>query len=338
MFGEPLSLRLSLQIQKRHRRVLDCSTLPVPSTECLKEGNGDLADIVTSPVRVGTYAYKLTVKSNENGSEPADCDLDGGNCSRRRTELQMAIQNVLPLDHPDAWPRRTERWITVSIYLDSINSVSGSSWGPIFFQAKPENQCGGVSPFFAIELNGAQEDNSESWKIHHRWAPEATTPACAADTDAERAMYYDKSYPRSNNWPDGVAHFPNESASKVALASINRGGWTDWMIHVNGDPRTVGEGGGGFLEVFKREDSGSWVEVVNITPGNTTRKGVNFDHGISYNGTTDDGFLFQNGMYMSISRHNNGTANWVVILDNTRFGDESCTDGACITHDGSSMP
>ena len=50
-------------------------------------GDGSLLEIVTSPVRQGTYAAKYTVKNSANGSEPAD--NDGSISKRRRTELWM---------------------------------------------------------------------------------------------------------------------------------------------------------------------------------------------------------------------------------------------------------
>ncbi len=319
-----------------------CSTLPNPSSECLNEGNGDLADVVTTTAcgapRQGTYAYKLTVKNDENWSKPQDCDLQGTKCVRRRTELQMALKDVFPIDYPDAWPQRTERWIGMSMCLDTnMPTATGSAWGPLFFQSKPDATSGSVSPWLTIGITGSKVGGTETWRFDHRWGPESAAPAVKADIDGERAMFYDKTYPSSGNWPDGTAHFPNEAASKTAMSNTSRDVWHDFVVHMNGDPRTIAEGGAGFLEVFMRTGAGAWVQVLNITPGNITRQGVNFDHGISYNGTTQIGYLFQNGIYVSEARAEQGTGNWVIYLDNLIFADENCTAGACVTHDGSSV-
>ncbi len=53
----------------------DCTTFPIPSTKCDRSGNGDLLDVVVAAegeVRQGLYSSRMTVKNDENWTEPDD--------------------------------------------------------------------------------------------------------------------------------------------------------------------------------------------------------------------------------------------------------------------------
>jgi hypothetical protein len=90
-------------------------------------GDGSLLELVTSPVRNGRYAARIVVKNSGNGSEPADCDVPFPKCTRRRTELTN--QSVLT-DEYNGLPYMAERWISISHYVPSDWSNSGSGTGP----------------------------------------------------------------------------------------------------------------------------------------------------------------------------------------------------------------
>jgi hypothetical protein len=134
-------------------------------------------------------------------------------------------------------------------------------------------------------------------------------------------------YPRANSWPEGLVDYPDRAASEAALASLNKGGWTDWVVHTKFDARGSNNGGTGFLTVWKRESSGTWVKVLHILPKQTTRGGVTFDHGIGYNSpagsNNNGGFGIKVGLYMEKSQVWNNNRDRVVILDNVKVGDEN---------------
>jgi hypothetical protein len=143
-------------------------------------------------------------------------------------------------------------------------------------------------------------------------------------------MFYDGNengacYPRKSGtsplWADGVAHFPNEAASCAALQSVNKGGWTDWVYHVRPDNRGSNDGGTGFIELWKREDSGPWVEVVDIRPGQVTRGGMTFNHGIGY-GPGSKGYGPKAGMYLAKEQVWGLKKNRILYIANIKIADE----------------
>jgi hypothetical protein len=294
------------------------------------EGDGSLLELVTSPVRQGRYAAKFTVKNSRNGtdsfSDPSDCDGNSSKvCSRRRTELWM--HKGIPL-HYDGMPYLGESWVSISHYVPSDWSSAGGGFGPLLFQVKPYNEPGsaGLSPTISIELNNA------GWKINHRWSQD---PNMTRDElPWQWNMFYSAShegapYPREDAWPDGLADFPNVQDSYNALKSVNKGGWTDWIFHVRFDARGPNDGGTGFLRLWKREDSGAWIEVLDIRPKRTTRGGVTFSHGIGYNspanGSNPGGFGPIVGMYMDRDQVWELPSNRVVYVDNVKVGSRSAT-------------
>ncbi len=282
-------------------------------------GDGSLSEIVTSPVRCGKHAHKLTVKNSANGSEPADCD--NGLCTRRRTELQHHLV-LFPNDGHMAYLQ--EYWMAVSVYVPADWDSGGTGWGPLLFQIKSP-KTNAISPTFGIALtNGA-------WRVGHIWS-HVDNPNSSGVIPWQYQMYYHGDdpgtgggpYPNSSTWSDGLAHFPNVAASHAALANPNKGGWTDWVINVKWDGRGSDQGGTGFLKVWKRVGSGSWVHVLNILPGKTTRGGMTFDHGIGYK-VPGSGFGPGAGMYMQKSQVWGLPKSRVVYNDCIRIGSAKAT-------------
>ncbi|MDW7712331.1 MAG: heparin lyase I family protein [Deferrisomatales bacterium] len=281
-------------------------------------GDGSCGEIVTSPVRHGSYAAKLTVKNSINGSEPEDCDMSGTNCTRRRSEV--TVQGTMSAYY-NGIPYMSERWLSVSYWVPSDWSDAGSGWGVIVMQIKGAYEAGrsGHSPWVELNLKNGY------WQLNHRWAPEEN--AGSSLMPWQQNMFYNPTYPTPTNWPDGLADFPNVEASQAALASVNKGGWTDFIFHIKFDARGSQEGGAGFLKMWKREGSGSWVHILDIRPKVITRGGMTFDHGIAnYRppGTTHNGgFGPRYGMYMTKDQVWGLQNNRVLYLDNIKVGDEN---------------
>jgi hypothetical protein len=299
-------------------------------------GDGSLLSLVSSdgrtvnginyprgPTRGGAYAAKVTVKNSVNGTEANDCD--GSICTRRRTEL--TVQATLPRDY-NAMPYMTERWLSVSHFVPADWDDGGSGWGPTVFQVKPlvESGSSGLSPAIGISISEG------AWRIEHRWSP-IENPT-ADQIPWQQAMFYAGSYdgrpyPRSDFWPEGLRDYPNTEASQRALMNLNKGGWTDWIIQVRYDARGVGNGGTGFLTVWKRENLNPWVKVLHVLPKVTTRGGMTFDHGIGYNSpagsTHPGGFGIKAGMYMEKSQVWGLSRDRVIYNANIKVGGANTT-------------
>lgn len=273
-------------------------------------GNGELLELVTSPVRQGRYAARFTVKNAINGSETADCD--NGQCNRRRSELNMHLVHQ-PVYQ--ALPYLSERWVSVSHYVPSDwDSSSGSSWGPTVFQIKSP-RTNDISPMFSIIAS------NQGWQIYHRWS-DVADPNDFDVLPWQYQMYYDATYPTTAQWEDGLRDFPDVADSRNALANLNKGGWTDWVVRISFDARGSAEGGAGFLTVWKRAGNAQWVQVLHITPKRTSRGGLTFDHGIGYE-VPGSGFGLLAGMYMAKEQVSGLPTNRVLYNDNIKIGDTS---------------
>lgn len=298
---------------------------PAPFAGSAKQtyyGNGELLDLVTSPVRQGRYAARFVVKNARNGSETRDCD--NGVCERRRSELNMHLVHQ-PVYR--ALPYMTERWLSVSHYIPSDwDSSTGNSWGPTVFQMKSP-RTNSVSPMFSIIAA------NQGWQIFHRWS-DVENPNNHGVLPWQYQMYYDATYPSSSEWSDGLQDFPNVGQSRNALANLNKGGWTDWVIRVRFDGRGTNEGGAGFLTVWKRAGNSEWVEVLHITPKQTTRGSLTFNHGIGYK-VPGSGFGLLSGLYMAKEQVWGLPSNRVIYNDNVKIGGSSTTF-AEMSPDGSS--
>jgi hypothetical protein len=289
-------------------------------------GDGSLLEIVANPVRQGRYAAKFTVKNSINGKEPDDCDVPFPTCTQRRTELTG--QGTQPLVY-DAMPYMSERWMSISIFIPADWDPKGSGFGPNFWDIKPLHD--GASSCFSIQASG------NSWRIYHRWS-DVADPTWA-DVPWQQQMYYGANYPvhgKAPLWDDGVKDFVDPKLSQAALGNLNKGGWTDWIIHVKYDARGSKDGGTGFLKFWKRENNNNWIPILDIRPGVISRGGMTFDRGVGYNspprkgksiyGFPDNGgFGIKAGMYMAKEQVWGLSANRVVYLDNIKIGSEKAT-------------
>lgn len=294
-------------------------------------GDGSLLELVTSPVRQGRYAAKFTVKNSANGSEPADCDGSGTSnedCGRRRTEL--TVQQTLPRYY-NAMPYMTERWLSVSHYVPADFNAVSDGWGPIVYQIKPLIESG-LSPCFSIQIRKPPTSTGEpaSWMIKHLTS-DVINPS-RADLPWQKGAEYSAFFPAadgSGNGADLRADFPSQTASQAALADLNEGGWTDWVIRIKYDARGPAAGGTGFLDVWKRAGDKAWVHVLKITPRVISRGDFTFDRGICYNSpptdTSPGGFGIKAGLYMDKYQVWNQANNWVIYNDNIKVADANST-------------
>lgn len=281
-------------------------------------GDGSCLSLDTGIVRHGSYSAKFTVKNSANGAETRDCD--NGTCERRRS--QLSVYRTLPEVY-NVLPYMSERWISFSIYIPDDWNPTGDGWGPVLFGMKPLTNGDALSGIANIHI----ED--DSWQIHHRWSP-VENPV-ASDVPWQYNMFYRKDYPvtgQSPLWDDGVADFPDPDVSRRALGNINKGGWTDWVLHIRFDARGSRDGGTGFMRYYKREDNGPWIRVVDIEPGIIERGGMTFDRGIGYNSpptNNNGGFGMGIGIYMAKDQVWNAPNNLSLYFDNIRIGDETAS-------------
>jgi hypothetical protein len=286
-------------------------------------GDGSCLEITREVTRNGRYAAKFTVKTSANArGEPADCDNAGTNCARRRAELTGQLTQP---DVYNSMPYMSERWISVSHYVPADWApLSSNGWGSIVvFQIKPRNESG-LSPNISINLA------SDHWKIEHRWS-DAVNPT-TRQVPWQQQMFYTHDYPRADGSDSGAdlrGDFPEGATSQRALGSVNKGGWTDWVMHVKSDARGSRAGGTGFLTIWKREDSGPWIKVLDIRPKMISRGGMRFDRGIGYNSprtaTNNGGFGPKAGLYLSKHDVWNLPRNRVLYNDNIKIGSEKAT-------------
>src|SRR5690606_19769369 len=108
-----------------------------------------------------------------------------------------------------------------------------------------------------------------------------------------------------------------------------KGGWTDWIFHIKFDARGASKGGNGFLSLWKREDSGPWVQVLHVLPKKTKRGNMIFDHGIGYHsppkGSNPGGYGPIVGMYMDKGQVWDHPNNRVIYIDNVKVGSRRAT-------------
>lgn len=289
-------------------------------------GSGELASIVSSvanplnavergPVRTGNYAARFTVRNSANGREPRDCG-ENDNCRIRRTEVWGHYTHA---QFYDAMPYRRDRWMSVSVFVPETHDTSGSGWGPIVFQVKSRSQDGtGNGPTFAISAGG--EYAADSWQIKHAWSPDQMPSKIPW-------QYIDKWESDNSHSHAAVQDFPNRELSERTLGNLNRGGWTDFVVHFRAD--ADGARGEGFLDVwmhFADEEGnslGEWVHVVEARPRVITRGGERFNRGIFYR--DPGGYSINAGIYTSKSRVWGLPHDTTVFLDNLKIGGDGAT-------------
>lgn len=297
-------------------------------------GSGELLSLVAATERTvdgifypqgptrgdSEYAARFTVKNSENGVEPKDCD--SGICRRRRTEL--TVQATLPKMY-DALDYGSERWLSVSHFLPADWDNAGRGSGVQVFQIKPFQDGGGIGACIGIEAV------SGHWEIEHSWTDIANFRDSIPFAQAPK---YSPTYPAEGaESGDLLADFPEVTASRAALEDLNKGGWTDWVLHVIFDARGAADGGQGLLELWKRAGSGPWVKVLKIVPKEVTVSGSTYDRGVCYNSPV--GFGIKAGMYMEKSQVWGLDDNRVIYNANIQVGSETSTFSE-MSPDGSS--
>jgi len=294
----------------------------IPSYGRPPEGGGDgsLLEMVKNPVRQGTYAAKFTVKNSRNGNEPDDCDVpySNPNCSKRRTEVTMAINLS---DVYNGLPHMSERWLSVSHFVPmDWESQDLKGWGPVVFQVNVRNNSG-VSPAIEISLK------SYGWLITHRFDQDQTQPI--SQVPWQQQSQYSATRPGDHyDLRDLLGDFPDREVSERALASVNKGGWTDWIFHVKFDERGPKKGGTGFLRLWKREDNGDWIEILHIKPKTINVQGINYERGIGFNvppTTNNGGYGIVAGLYMAKEQAWDASQNRVIYNDNVKVGSEKAS-------------
>ena len=225
-----------------------------------------------------------------------------------------------------------ESWVSFSLFVPSDWSSSGSGFGPIIMGIKMADDSYNNTGWFGIDIA------NDSWKISHRWS-DSLKPGTLP---WQQSMFYQgnydgRPYPRVDDWPEGMVDFPDVAASQAALQSLNKGGWTDWVLHFRQDHRGTDQGGTGFLDLWKREDSGSWIRVLDITPHETTRGGMTFNYGVGFNlaNTSTPGSGAVIGMYMDKDQVWNHANDRVIYIANHKIGDSN-TEFSSMSPDGSS--
>jgi len=293
-------------------------------------GNGELLSLESSPTRGSNYSVKFTVKSQAGGGvEPRDCDPDL-DCRTRRTDLQMTSTLI---KYYNAIPYKAERWLSISFFIPSNFDGSGSGWGPVLWGSK--GSLGGLPGWAGLSID------DDGWKLFHRYySKQMYDDGVDANGSWWLAVDYSKDFPSSNDWAQGLVDFPNETASKAALANLNRGGWTDFIFHFRTDVDTVPiESNTGFMDVYMRAGSGSWVHVLNILPMADLQRDKgkperNYDRGVGQHGP--QGYTSSVGLYMQKARVWDLSSNMVIHMDNHKIGDERATFEE-MTHDRSSI-
>ena len=300
-------------------------------------GNGDLLDLVSNPTRGSNFAARFRVKSAANGGlEPRDCD-PAIDCETRRSELQMTATLV---KYYNAIPYRAERWMSMSFFVPEDFQVSDAGWGPVVWGSKGNVQAGPGWAGLSIKESG--------WQFIHRYYSENMQ---ANNVDASASYWltvdYSSTFPNSKNWPQGLVDFPNEDASKAALANLNRGGWTDFVFHFRTDISDYSSGfesrNNGFFDVYMRAGSGPWVHVIAIRPMEnlardsawvTTNPERVYNRGVGQYGP--GGYTSQMGLYMDRDAVWANSKSMVIFMDNVKIGDQSASFES-MTHDGSSF-
>lgn len=198
-------------------------------------------------------------------------DPAGGNYNRRRTEVR-ALQVARDGNFLNSLQTR---WVAFSVYIPSDWQLTDhGEWGPYLLQVKGVGGDGVAA--LGIILNA-------EWEIQINWSP--TLNPTANDVLWQWiAVYKDNLEASREQLKDD---FPDVSASESALASVNRGGWTDWALRCRFDPRSNNDegtfyssGGEGSIDIYKREDAGSWIHVIEHLPRTLTVGEETFSRGV----------------------------------------------------------
>jgi hypothetical protein len=328
-------------------------------------GNGDLMELVTSveggPVRSGSYANRITVKSTAGGSIEApggDPPPDGGDwdnsvSTRRRTELNAHLRVG---DDGVTMPYLSTRWYSISIFVPSDWEDSGNTeWFSVMQLKGPTVNSHSPTLALSLQYSGAGNNfGGYSWNVIHRWNPNPnpTNADYPGATYWPWTMFYTNLYPTPTDWPDGMADFP-EAGSQAAL-SLVKGVWTDFIFKITFDGRGSLQGGTGELEMWKRDGDGPWVHVLHLLPRIMSRGtfddpnllnqvGGQFDRGVTFvleptSGIVSPGYGPLAGMYLDNAQVLGLAGNRTLYNDNIKVATPLATDQqsfASISPDGS---
>lgn len=294
-------------------------------------GNGELLDLVSSPTRGSQWAARFTVKNSKNGREPQDCDIQV-DCQTRRTSL---APNTTFIRYYDAMPYKAERWWSFSVFLPTNFEVSSAGWGPVVGETKafPWNAAGPQLSWLSVSVS------EDTWVINHRFlSKEMKQSGVDLSQSYWLSIGYQKDFPSSSEWAQGLVDFPDVAASRAALGNLNKGGWTDFIFHWRTDADSVPFSNNiGFLDAYMRAGNGEWVQVLRVRPMQDLQYAEftpAYDRGIGQWGI--DGGGQQIGLYLAKERVWSNTNDMTIYIDNNKIGDET-TSFEEMTHDGSSF-
>jgi hypothetical protein len=232
------------------------------------------------------------------------------------TRLTADLAQTIPI-----LPSGTERWISISFYLDAnfpfiqqtngfmtIFGIKGTPGAPYGAYDAP------VRPWLGILLG------NDSWIIRETWMADSMYPS-PTNQDYRYAYYYDRdgcntSQLDSTYVGDGVA-------AKAMLGTLNKGGWTDFIFNYKDDTTEPASSNTGFCDVYMRQGAGSWLKVLEMRPKQFTFDSQVIEKGIGLSGA---GYTaIEHGIYCSYYRVWGAANSAVLYWDNNKIGDENVT-------------
>ena len=144
-----------------------------------------------------------------------------------------------------------------------------------------------------------------------------------------KTISYDKATPSSTERAQGLVDFPDEVASKAALGNLNKGGWTDFIVHFKNDVSDYSVNTG-FLDIYMRANSDPWVHVIGMKPmqnlayvpsWTSTNPERVYDRGIGRLASKGSGSNI--GLYSTQGDVWTRSSDLVMYFDNYKVGDEN---------------
>jgi len=315
-----------------------------------QSGDGSYLDIVsassqspypTGPARTGDFAYKFVIKNSVAAGgtaiEPDDCDI-ATDCASRRTHLQDSHMTIATDELVATIPNNAERWMSVSVYLESDFPVDTASG---FFALMGLKGAFDVSSGpYSAPINGWMGLflGTGGFSIRDTWIGNDMAGGTNPPTVGNQDYRYQFSYGPTgcNDSNQDIHYVPNVSTAGALLADVNLGGWTDFIFHWRTDPQEVTpiSNNTGFYDVYIRHDSDPWSQILAIRPANINFEGLVYEKGI---GIAGEGYTnLSVGLYCAKARIWGAPNNGVAYFDNIKVGDETC-NFEIMTPDGSSL-
>jgi len=312
-------------------------------------GNGSIMDVVsasgafpydTGQSRIGDKSIRVTVKNSVNGSEPIDCDVAG--CDLRRSQLQHGKFTIDTDLAVAVIPNNAERWVSLSVFLESGFPLISSSGFMALFGLKAGFTVGQSGYSAPVQGWLALNMGASGFSIRDTWISDLMSGGVSPPTVSNADFWYQLSYgPGGANWSGLNIHYKPDFATATALMSnLNRGGWTDFIFHFKTDTRHFADQEAnniGFIDVHMRHNSDPWTTVLEIRPiNNVLHGGVTraYDKGIGCDGAYYTQMTI--GIYCTKERVWGGANNAVAYFDNLKVGDENVSFTQ-MTPDGSSL-